>query len=192
MGDAEGDALTVTDYLVISAVAGEARYVPAGLPVVVTGVGKTAAAVAVSRALGGRDTSDLVVLNVGTTGALRDGLSGLFLPSVVINHDVNAEAVRAIGLDPQDELSIEGGDGTVLASGDVFVTDPVVRARLAERAQLVDMEAYGVVYACREYGVPVRVVKHVSDSADEAALDWPALVEASAKVLGEWVSDYVR
>jgi nucleoside phosphorylase len=192
MGDAEGDALTVTDYLVISAVAGEARYVPAGLPVVVTGVGKTAAAVAVSRALGGRDTSDLVVLNVGTTGALRDGLSGLFLPSVVINHDVNAEAVRAIGLDPQDELSIEGGDGTVLASGDVFVTDPVVRARLAERAQLVDMEAYGVVYACREYGVPVRVVKHVSDSADEAALDWPALVEASATVLGEWVSDYVR
>ena len=135
---------------------------------------------------------DLVVLNVGTTGALRDGLSGLYLPSTVINHDVNAEAIRAIGLDPQEELHVEGGDGTVLASGDVFVTDPVVRARLAERAHLVDMEAYGVVYACREYGVPVRVVKHVSDSADEAALDWPALVDASAKVLGEWVSEYVR
>lgn len=165
---------------------------PVGLPVVVTGVGKTAAAVAVSRALAGRDTSDLVVLNVGTTGALRDGLAGLFLPSVVINHDVNAAAVRAIGLDPRDELVVEGGDGTVLASGDVFVTDPVVRARLAERAHLVDMEAYGVVYACQEYGVPVRVVKHVSDSADEAALDWPALVDASAKVLGEWVSENAR
>jgi adenosylhomocysteine nucleosidase len=182
----------VTDYLVVSAVAGEARYVPDGLPVVVTGVGKTAAAVAVSRALAGRDTTDLVVLNVGTTGALRDGLSGVFLPSVIINHDVNADAIRAIGLDPQDELRVDGGDGTVLASGDVFVTDPVVRERLAERAHLVDMEAYGVVYACREYGVPVRVVKHVSDSADEAALDWPALVDASAKALGEWVSEYVR
>jgi adenosylhomocysteine nucleosidase len=182
----------MSEYLVVCAVAGEARYVPAGVPLVVTGVGKTPAAVAVSRALAERDTSDLVVLNVGTTGALRDGLSGLFLPSTVINHDVNAEAVRAIGLDPQDELHIEGGDGTVLASGDVFVTDPLVRQRLAERAHLVDMEAYGVVYACREYGVPVRVVKHVSDSADEAALDWPALVDASAKVLGEWVSNYVR
>ncbi|MEU8226779.1 nucleosidase [Kribbella sp. NPDC048915] len=179
----------MTEYLVVSAVAGEARYVPSGVPVVVTGVGKTAAAVAVSRALGERDTSDLVVLNVGTTGALRDGLSGLFLPSTVINHDVNADAVRAIGLDPQDELPVEGGDGTVLASGDVFVTDPAVRARLAERAHLVDMEAYGVVYACRAYGVPVRVVKHVSDSADAAALDWPALVDASAKVLGEWVTE---
>lgn len=179
-------------YLIVAAVAGEARYVPAELPVVVTGVGKTAAAVAVSRALAERDTAGLVVLNIGTTGALRDGLSGLFLPSTVINHDVNAEAVRAIGLDPRDELSVDGGDGTVLASGDVFVTDPVVRERLAERAHLVDMEAYGVVFACQAHGVPVRVVKHVSDSADEAALDWPALVDASAKVLGEWVSENAR
>ncbi len=171
----------------VSAVAGEARYVPAGVPVVVSGVGKTAAAVATARALAERDTSDLVVLNVGTTGALRDGLSGLYLPSEVVNHDINSDAVRTLGLDPQETLHVEGGDGTVLASGDVFVTDPVVRRRLAERADLVDMEAYGVVYACREYGVPVRVVKHVSDSADETALDWPALVDASAKVLGEWV-----
>jgi adenosylhomocysteine nucleosidase len=177
----------VTEYLVVSATRGEARYVPAGVPVVVTGIGKTAAAVATAEALAGRDTKDLVVLNVGTTGALRDGLSGLYLPSEVVNHDINADAVRAIGLDPQESLKVEDGDGTVLASGDVFVTDPLVRARLAERAHLVDMEAYGVVYACQRYGVRVRLAKHVSDSADEAAMDWPALVDASAKVLGEWV-----
>jgi len=154
---------------------------------VVTGIGKTAAAVATVEALAGRDVSDLVVLNVGTTGALRDGLSGLYLPSEVINHDINADAVRALGLDPQESLKVEGGDGTVLASGDVFVTDPVVRDKLAARAHLVDMEAYAVVYACQRFGVPVRLVKHVSDSADEAAMDWPAQVDASAKVLGEWV-----
>ena len=175
----------------VSAVAGEARYVPDGIPTVITGIGKTAAAVATARALGERDTRGLVVLNVGTTGALRDGMAGLYLPSQVVNHDINADAVRALGIDPQEVLQVEGGDGTVLASGDVFVTDPVIRARLAERAHLVDMEAYGVVYACREYGVPVRVVKHVSDSADETALDWPALIDASAKVLGEWVSAHV-
>ncbi len=191
MGCTEGIALSGTTYLVVSAVAGEAKYIPRAVPVVVTGLGKTAAAVATARALGERDTSDLVVLNVGTTGALRDGMAGLYLPSQVVNHDINADAVRAIGLDPQETLQVEGGDGTVLASGDVFVTDPVVRARLAERAHLVDMEAYGVVYACREYGAPVRVVKHVSDSADESALDWPALIDASAKVLGEWVTAYV-
>ena len=182
----------MTQYLVVSAIRAEAKYVPEGVPVVVTGVGKTAAAVAVSKALAERDTTDLVVLNVGTTGALRDGLAGLYLPSEVINHDINADAVRAIGLDPQESLKIDGGDGTVLASGDVFVTDPVVRARLAERAHLVDMEAYGVVFACWQFGVPVRLVKHVSDSADEAAMDWPALVDASAKVLGEWVRSEIR
>jgi adenosylhomocysteine nucleosidase len=63
----------------------------------------------------------------------------------------------------------------------------VLRERLAKRAHLVDMEGYGVAFACREYGVPVRLVKHVSDTADEAAMDWPALVDASAKVLGDWV-----
>jgi adenosylhomocysteine nucleosidase len=177
--------------MVVSAIRAEARYVPEGIPVVVTGIGKTAAAVAVSRALAERDTTDLVVLNVGTTGALRDGMAGLYLPSEVINHDINADAIRAIGLDPRESLKVDGGDGTVLASGDVFVTDPVIKARLAERAQLVDMEAYGVVFACREFGVPVRLVKHVSDSADEAAMDWPALVDASAKVLGEWVRSEV-
>ena len=191
-GGGEADSLRrVTEYMVVSAIRAEARYVPEGIPVVVTGIGKTAAAVAVSRALAERDTTDLVVLNVGTTGALRDGMAGLYLPSEVINHDINADAVRAIGLDPQESLKVDGGDGTVLASGDVFVTDPVIKAQLAERAQLVDMEAYGVVFACREFGVPVRLVKHVSDSADEAAMDWPALVDASAKVLGEWVRSEV-
>jgi adenosylhomocysteine nucleosidase len=182
----------MTDYLVVSAVPGEARYVPEGLPVLITGVGKTQAAVTVTRALASRDTSDLVVLNVGTTGALRDGLSGIYLPSSVLNHDLNADAIRAIGLDPQEELPVDGGDGTVLASGDVFVTDPAVRDRLAQRAHLVDMEAYGVVYACREFGVPVKVVKHVSDSADNTAHDWPTAVDNSAKALGEWLTEFVR
>jgi adenosylhomocysteine nucleosidase len=177
----------VTDYLIVSATKAEAEYVPVGIPVVVTGIGKTAAAVLTAQALATRNTENLMVVNIGTTGALRDGLSGLYLPSEVINHDINAEAVRALGLDPADTLPIEGGDGTVLASGDVFVTDPALRARLAERAHLVDMEGYGVAYACRHFGVPMRLVKHVSDSADEAAMDWPALVDASAKVLGEWV-----
>ena len=41
----------------------------------------------------------------------------------------------------------------------------------------------------RRLGVPVRLVKHVSDSADEGAHDWPSLVDASAVVLGAWLAD---
>ena len=77
----------------------------------------------------------------------------------------------------------------MLATGDVFVTDAGVRSALAARADLVDMEGYAVAWACRQAGVPVRLVKHVSDNADAAAMDWPALVDASARVLGAWLSE---
>ena len=87
-------------------------------------------------------------------------------------------------------LHVEHGDGTVLASGDAFISDAVARQQLAERAQLVDMEGYAVAYACQRLGVPVRLVKHVSDAADESALDWPEVVDASARVLGKWVAEH--
>jgi adenosylhomocysteine nucleosidase len=179
----------MTKYLVVSATQAEARYVPEGLEVVVTGVGKTAAATVTAQALARRETDPLVVVNIGSAGALREGLSGIYTPGTVINHDMNAELVRSLGLDPAETIGVPGGDGTVLASGDTFVADPVLRGRLAERAHLVDMEGYGVAYACRHFGVPVKLVKHVSDAADESALDWPALVDASAAALGEWLAD---
>ena len=179
----------MTEYLVVAATESEAAYVPAGLPVLVTGLGKTAAATAVARALASYgDLSDLQLLNIGTAGALHDHHDGLFEPGVVLNHDINADAIRALGVDPHERLLCGSGDaGVVLATGDVFVTDPVVRARLAEQADLVDMEGYAVVFAAQQFGVPVRLVKHVSDNADESALDWLAQVDRSARILGEWL-----
>ncbi len=176
--------------LVLAATAAEAAHVPEGLEVLVTGLGKTAAATATARALATRaDLSQLTVVNIGTAGALRDGLTGLCIPGAVLNHDMNADAVRALGYDPQERLLVEGGDETVHASGDVFVTDTAVRTRLAEQAHLVDMEGYAIAFAARSFGVPVRLVKHVSDNADAGAMDWPALVDASARVLGRWLSE---
>lgn len=161
---------------------------PEGVPLVITGIGKTHAAVETTRALlAYGDTTDLTVLNIGTAGALRDDYVGLYRPSVVLNHDLSADAIRALGHEPEERIELASGDGTVLASGDVFVTDPVVRDVLADRAELVDMEAYGVALACRRLGVDLELVKHVSDNADEAAYDWPSLVDASARVLGAWL-----
>jgi nucleoside phosphorylase len=178
--------------LVVCATAVEAAHVPPGVEVVVTGIGKTAAAASTTEALLSRDDrTHLTVVNIGTVGALRDDVAGLVLPSTVINHDINAEAVRSLGFDPADTLAVADGDGSVLASGDVFVIDPEVRSRLAQRADVVDMEGYAVVYACQRLGVPVRLVKHVSDAADGSALDWPAVVDASARVLGEWVAHHL-
>lgn len=177
----------VTRYLVVAATDAEAAYVPRSLPLVITGIGKTAAAAAVTRALATYDDlSGLEVVNVGTAGALHDHHEGLFEPGVVVNHDIDAAAIRALGYDPQERLRVGPGD-LVLATGDVFVSDPVVRARLAEQADLVDMEGYAVAYAAQLHGVPVRLVKHVSDNADAGAMDWPSMVDRSARALGEWL-----
>lgn len=173
--------------LVVSATAAEAAHVPEDLPLVITGIGKTAAAARTARALAEfGDVEDLVVVNIGTAGALRAGVVGLFEPGVVINHDISADAIRALGHDPQERLVI-GETKTTLASGDVFVTDPVVRDALAVTAHLVDMEGYAVAWTAMEFGRRVRLVKHVSDNADDTAWDWVAAVDRSARALGEWL-----
>jgi nucleoside phosphorylase len=184
----DGDVLLdtpPTEVLVVAATRVEARYVPTRFPVLITGIGKIAAAAAVATRIA--QDHPRIVLNLGTAGALRDEVQGLLLPSAVVNHDISAEALEILGFPVRTRLEIPGGDGTVLASGDVFVADAGARDRLAERADAVDMEGFAVAWACEQAGVPCRLVKHVSDSANEASLDWPSLVDASARVLGAWL-----
>lgn len=181
----------MTHRLVVAATALEAAYVPDSLPLLITGVGKTAAATAVARALAGlQDASGWELVNIGTAGALRDGLLGVYEPGTVLNHEISAAALLALGLDPQEELRV-GPNDIVLATGDVFVSDPLVRARLATRAHLVDMEGYAVAYAARQFDVPVRLVKHVSDQADDSAHDWATVVDRSAQALGRWLGEHL-
>ncbi|HEY1133333.1 MAG TPA: nucleosidase [Nocardioides sp.] len=182
-----------TDVLVVAATRAEAARVPTRFPLLVTGIGKVPAAAAVATVLARHeDPGSVHVVNVGTAGALRDGVTGLHLPGVVLNHDISAAALRALAHDPQERLELGTGDpGTVLASGDVFVTDPVVRERLAVDAPLVDMEGYAVAWAARAAGAHVTLVKHVSDNADDSAWDWPSQVAASAAVLGEWLETHL-
>ena len=180
--------------LIVAATRAEVAHLPDGIEVLITGLGKTAAATALARHLAVRsDLGDLEIVNLGTAGGLHDGLDaehGLYEVGTVINHDINADAIRALGYDPRERLVV-GPSPTVLATGDVFVTDPRMRARLAEQAQLVDMEGYAVAYVAQEFGVPVRLVKHVSDNADEGALEWAALVDRSARILGDWAATHL-
>ena len=178
-------------HLIVSATRAEASHLPAGLDVLITGIGKTAAATALARRLSSYDDlAGLEVVNIGTAGSLHDHVGGLFEVGTVLNHDINADAIRALGYDPRERLAV-GPSATVLATGDVFVTDPVVRARLAEQAELVDMEGYAIAYVAAEFGVPVRLVKHVSDNADEGAFEWASLVDRSARALGDWVAAHL-
>ncbi len=59
-------------------------------------------------------------------------------------------------------------------------------------AGLVDMETYAYVWVAERFGVPIRVLKAVSDRAQDGALtDWRETVTACSAQLRERIlSDY--
>ena len=157
-----------------------------GLPVLVTGAGKVNAAVSVATVLGEHAPASLI--NLGTAGALKDGLAGIHIISQVQQHDLDDAGLHALtGLHFGQPIELDGA-GPVLTTGDVFVDDPILRTRLAESADLVDMEGYAVAKAARAAQVPVMLVKMVSDGAGgEALRTWKETVDDCAVALDAWL-----
>lgn len=160
------------------------------LPVLVTGVGKVNAAIAVSSILA--ETSPTRVVNLGTAGALHDGLTGTHVIGSVWQHDLDDAAIFAmVGLHFGEPVHL-AADGPRLVTGDQFIADEAMRARLAASADLVDMEGYAVARASLNAGVPVTLVKQVSDQADSAAgRSWRETVDDCAELLGAWVHEHL-
>jgi adenosylhomocysteine nucleosidase len=173
--------------LIVVALREEAVYLKTDLPVLFTGVGKVRAALAVAQALASGPLPTEII-NLGTAGALHPGMSGTYEVSRILEHDFDAASIFALTGHSFGEPIELGGAGPVLATGDVFVSDPVKRAELASHAQLVDMEAYSVAAAGLAHGVRVRVIKHVSDDADgDASASWTTTVDACARALADWL-----
>lgn len=183
----------MTRPLVLVAHRREAAHLPAGIDLVLTGVGLVRAAYATTRAILERapDTdgrTGLLVVNLGSVGALHAHLEGIHEPSAVINRDVDEDMMRGLGLSPDNRIELSG-EGPVLGSGDAFVAGGAARELLLGRCELVDMEGFAIAYACRELGVRLRMIKHVSDAADERALAWADLVDRSAQALARAYAD---
>lgn len=180
--------------LLVVALHEEAEALDGRLPVLVTGPGKVHAGVAVAAALAAARPAS--VINLGTAGALRDGLAGVHEIHTVVQHDFDSAGIRAlvnrdyglpIRLDPEAATTV------VLATGDRFVADAGLREELAREAHLVDMEGYAVAWAARSAGIPVRLIKLVSDDAGEGAgPTWAETVGEHSRRLADWVGEHVR
>jgi adenosylhomocysteine nucleosidase len=176
--------------LLVLALAEEAAHLDGELPVLLTGMGKVNAAAALATVLasGPRPAE---VINLGTAGALRSGLAGhTHVIGTVLQHDLDGRVLAQLTGQAVGEPITLAAEGPVLATGDLFVSDPVARERLAAQAHLVDMEGYALAAVARRAGVPVRLVKHVSDEAGEgAAKAWRDSVDDCAKVLAAWLAE---
>lgn len=174
--------------LLVMAVKEEGQCYDGDLPRLFTGLGKINSAAALAAVLA-RGPSPSGVINLGTAGALRPGWTGTHVIGRVIQHDFDSELLRRLtGESWGEPLMLADREGPVLATGDVFVSDSGVRARLAAKAALVDMEGYAVVAVANQAGIPIRVVKHVSDNADAGAVKaWRETIADSAAALAKWV-----
>ncbi|MER7889812.1 nucleosidase [Micromonospora sp. NPDC094482] len=173
--------------LVVLAVEEEAAYLDSGLPVLLTGMGKVNAAAALATVLAAGPKPSLV-LNLGTAGALRPGWAGIHEIGTVLQHDLDTDLLRTLTGQTYGAPLTLGSRTAVLATGDAFIADEAARARLARRADLVDMEGYAIAWAAAQAGVPCRLVKRVSDEAGEGAdRAWRDTVDDCARDLADWV-----
>jgi adenosylhomocysteine nucleosidase len=179
--------------LLVMAVHLEAEALGSDLPVLLTGMGKVNAALAVAATLAG-GPKPREIINLGTAGALRPGLTGTHPIGTVLQHDLDSDVLlKLTGEVTGPPLLVGDPDGIVLATGDAFVADPATRDRLAAHAHLVDMEGYAVAAAAHAAGVPVRLVKHVSDDASEhASRTWQQSVAECSRELARWLAANVR
>jgi adenosylhomocysteine nucleosidase len=175
--------------LLVMAVREEAQGYDYDLPLLFTGPGKVNAAAALATVLA-RGPKPSGVINLGTAGALRSGWAGTQVISTVIQHDLDSEVLRQLTGETYGEpLALVDQGGATLATGDVFVSDPVVRAGLAARAALVDMEGYALAAVSKQARVPIRIIKYVSDQAGEgAARSWQEATTESSRALSDWVA----
>lgn len=169
------------------------------LPLIVTGIGTLSAAITLTSALADARANGISpsrIINIGTAGALQDGLGGVYEITSVFKHDLDRdvfEDATGLGWGEAYELPAVGTlPHARLATGDSFIRDSATRDRLAEHADLVDMEGVAFVEVARHFDLPITLLKQVSDSADEnAATTWFEVVDRSARELSRVVGEYL-
>lgn len=176
--------------LIVSATAAEAAYVPQGLELLITGVATVPATIALARRLASGPQPRRVI-NIGTAGALRPGMNGVYEIDAVLKHDFDTDTIEQLtGGFHRNAMELERIapelPAAALATGDAFIADAATRDALARRADLVDMEGWAIAYTAREFGIPVTLLKQVSDNADEdTAPNWNDVVDRGAQELAD-------
>lgn len=150
----------------------------------IAGIGKTNAAVAASYLI--MKHSITTMFNAGAAGAVspRIQLGDIFHINKVIEYD--RPAILGGGLRYLVPSLMDGHRTAVLATQDVPVISADFRSRVAEHAELVDMEGAAVVHACGLFNVSCFLFKIVSDTvADQSDRD---IVENIKTVRGDLYS----
>ena len=147
-----------------------------------------------------------LLVNTGVGGAIAEGLSyaDIVVADRLVQHDMDTsplgdprgmisginkiyfetdERAADILMDAAESLGIPAKRKTI-ASGDVFVADGELKAKIAKdfSAAVCEMEGAAVAQVAYVNGVPFAVVRAISDSADgNSPMDFPTFLKIAVK-----------
>ena len=152
------------------------------------GVGKINATYNLSKLIG--KIKPNLVINFGSAGAIKEGLSGLVECTKFYQRDMDARGLLGLklGETPFDNINeiINSDEGFSCGSGDSFVNN-----KIEINVDLVDMEAYALAKVCKLESVKFRCFKYVSDNADEnATSDWIENCKKGAKLFQSKLKEF--
>lgn len=179
--------------LLVFAHADEAEcFAEAGVPHLVTGVGKINATLSLSQALLSAEPGAISrVVVLGTAGAIGDEarLDTVYQVTGVVQHDYSLPSPK---ITPAGQTLAP--NTATIATGDVFVQDDAQRASIsALGATLVDMESYAYAVVCERLEVPLQLFKVPSDFADSSTTqdEWDGVVVSKSRQLLDFVSAHL-
>ena len=180
--------------LLVAALEAELVAFPPELPGfdrLVTGPGKLQATYALTRALDARRLRRDPGRGHGRRDRCRGSTATVYEIDAAIQHDVtdiDGIVGQHVSLPRRVELGRDAKASTI-ATGDHFVDDAEAVAVIRPLgAGLVDMETYAYAWVAAQFGVPIRVIKAISDRAqDDAITDWRTAVSACSAQLREFV-----
>lgn len=181
--------------LFVAALEEETVAFPADAPILHVGVGKVQAAARLAHHLAVTSDRPNLIINIGTAGGLQgQPLATVIEVGTVHQHDFDQAGVSAfVGRDLEGgPITLSAPAGTVarLTTGDRIVTTERDRRDLAATADLVDMEGYAIAAVATRFGIPVRIVKAVSDAADdETFTTWTGTLRHCSDALVGWLAE---
>lgn len=164
-------------------------YVNDPVVMVISGIGKAHAAAATAWMM--TTFTPEWVLNAGAAGATGNAcsLGDMFQIDTVFEADrprLDGEGIESFSL-----AGVDGLPTMTLATQDHVISSAKERRRLGQFAGLVDMEGAAVVGTCRQFCVPVSLIKFVSDIHDghNIAENIVRLREDFCERLYHWLAD---
>ena len=160
-----------------------------------TGVGKVNAAISAMKY--GKLANCTQIINYGTAGIVskKDLIGTIVQPDIIIQRDMLAEPQAPRGVVPFEKSETAGpllmhtDSNITLGTGDSFVMEHDPWFDYAN-VDLVDMEAYAIGKAAKEFDINFSCYKYVSDFADaDAAGTWQENVSKGANNFMEIIND---